>query len=485
MRFVVLFLLHFTLISHAQKSTNCPEASSRRAVDISMEMGPIRNQDGDGWCYAYGSADQLTHWMSRRGVGGVHSTGADRVSPVALALDETERNRRAAYTKYNTDTADYIQRLNQLDAQVNAVHPYITNNIEVRNPQVQGACQNVPREPNGAIRTIRPVPGAAKTFVLDITADNCDRMRNIACSVDSRCREVQRQSESAATARLNLRAQMPRFEFPAGGVSSQVMQRGIDQGVCLESSVASDGFDPRLGVNVNQLLTRNALMPNCPDCQRESSIRAVFPRFQGNIAAILDNYANVDPMSEFMKSCQRVQFPSGQRPRVVDVRPENFSRDLERPNPEPIGVNYSASIFDYTSEQVAATYAAPGTPTRTSERPLHYSLLVGKRYNCSLGEEEFVLRNSWGTGSCENDRSKYVSVPKTDPRVAGLDQTKNACLAQCRMGVLYRACNERCVNEINQARVQLHNPPFYCEDGLYIVKSSTLIRASHSGNRVE
>jgi len=484
MRLVLFLLLQLSLFSHAQKNINCPQAAASRAVDISMEMGPIRNQDGDGWCYAYGSSDQLTHWMAKRGMGGVRTTGPDRVSPVALALDETTRDRRAAYAKFNTDSAGYIQRMNVLDAQVNAVHPYITNNIEVRNPQVRAACQNVQRDPNGAIRIIRPIPGATNAGVLDTTADNCDRMRKAACRADSQCSQVLRQAEDAMTARLNLRAAAPRFEFPAGAVATDVLRRGINEGMCLESSVASDGFDPRLGVNVNQLLTVNAMTPNCPDCQRESSIRAVFPRFQGNIAAILDNYATVDPMSEFMKSCQRVQIPGNQKPRIKNLTPSEFSRALDGPNPEPVGINYSASIFDYSSEAVRNSYDVPGT-TRSEERPLHYSLLVGKRYNCTHGEEEFILRNSWGTGSCEFDRSKYVSVPKTDARVSNLEQDSYACIATCRPGIHFRMCNERCVNQSSQAKLALHNPPFYCEDGLYIVRASTLVRASHSGNRLE
>lgn len=484
MRLVLFLLLQISAISFAQKNINCPQAVSRPAIDFSMEMGPLRDQDGEGWCYAYGSADQLTHWMSKRGVGGVRSTGPDRVSPVALALDETANDRRTAYAKFNTESAGYIQQLNALDATINAVHPYITGNIESRNPEIQTACRNVQREPNGAIRTLRPIPGATNAMVLDTRADACDRLRNAACRADSRCAEMLRQSGSAITARLNLRAGAPRFKFPAGAVANEVLRRGINNGMCLEASVASDGFDPRLGVNIHQLLTVNAMTPNCPDCQRESSIRAVFPRFQGNIAAILDNFANVDPMSEFMKSCQRVQIPPSQKPRIVHLAASDFSRALEIPNPEPIGVTYDASIFDYSSDAVRNSYEAPAAG-EDAKRPFHYSLLVGKRFNCSWGEEEFILRNSWGSGSCETDRAKYLSVPKNDPRVTALEQDSYACTVTCRPGIHYRACNERCVNQSVQARQTLHNPPFYCEDGLYIVRASTLVRASHSGSRLE
>lgn len=483
MRLLLFLCLQISSISYAEKNINCPEAASRRAVDMSMEMGPTRNQDGDGWCYAYGSSDQLTHWMAKRGMGGVRATGADRVSPVALALDETTDKRRAAYAKFNTDSAGYIQRMNSLDASINAINPYITTNIENRNPQVQAACRNVQREANGAIIITRPSPnGATNSRILDTTADNCERLRKAACRADGACSQLLRQSEDAHTAKMNLQQSAPRFEFPAGAVADDVLRRGISEGMCLESSVASDGFDPRLGVNVNKLLTVNAMTPNCPDCQRESSIRAVFPRFQGNIAAILDNYATVDPMSEFMKSCQRVQIPRDQQPRVVSVNPADFSRALEQPGSEPIGVSYDPDIFDYANDGVRTSYG--GAP-RSGEPALHYSLLVGKRYNCSLGEEEFILRNSWGSDSCEFHRSKYVSVPKNDARVTNLEQDSFACIATCRPGIHYRLCNERCVNQSVTSKLALHNPPFYCEDGLFIVRASTLVRASHAGNRLE
>ena len=483
-----LLILTFSQISFAERSTSCPEASASRAVDFSGEMGPGRNQDGDGWCYAFGSADQLTHFMAKRGIGGVSASGPNRVSPVAMALDETAGARRAAYAQYNMNVATRIQRLNQLETSINSFYPYVTQNIELRNPQILRACRNIAREPNGAIRMFRPVPsssGSGTSFYFDPAADACERARRAGCMADQQCSQQLQTSDSAIAERSQLRSSLPRFEFPAGGVPAEVLQNSISRGLCLESSVASDGFDPRLGVNVNQLLTVNALSSDCEDCRRESSIRAVFPRFQGDIAAILDHFASVDPMSEFMKSCQRIEIPSEQRPRIVNVNPADFSRNLDRPNPEPIGVTYHANIFNFSSNEVAASYATAQNATAAQNRPLHYSLLVGKRYNCAIGEEEFILRNSWGEGQCEIDRNEYASVPKTDPRVVSLTSTRDSCIGHCSFGPGFRTCNENCVNVYSRQNIELNRPPYYCENGHYIIPASLMIRASVGGNRLE
>jgi hypothetical protein len=479
-----LLIMAISFFVYAQKNTNCAAASSVKEVSFVNELGNIRDQDGDGWCYAYGGADQLTHWLNSHGVPGVETNGGGRVSPVGLALDQTEKSRRQAYLNYNAELAAYKSRNDQLNATANAVGSYMTA-LEIKDAAVKKLCAHINHDSNGAIVLTKPAPsGAPNSRYLDLAANDCHMARRKLCQADSQCRDLMARADNAQRELQSTATKIPQFHFPAGGSAKAVMERALSEGVCLESSVASDGFDPRLGVNVNQLLTTNSLTENCEDCRRESSIRAVFPKFQGNVAAILDNYVNADPMSEFMKSCQRVQGPKPP-PRIREFPPEDFSRELEKPGSEPIGVTYNPSIFTYSDESVAATYGFVSQDPKT-ESKLHYSLLAGKRYNCDLGEEEFIIKNSWGSGACELSRNKYVSVPKSDPRVAEIERSLSVCVQACPTGnAAWNTCNKTCVDARNVKANALQKPPFYCEDGLFVVPASVMKRASVNGNKIE
>lgn len=59
-------LILLFLFSTQLYASKCEEASSVKSVDLSKEFGPIRDQDGTGWCYAFAGADILGHRIAKK-----------------------------------------------------------------------------------------------------------------------------------------------------------------------------------------------------------------------------------------------------------------------------------------------------------------------------------------------------------------------------------------------------------------------------------
>ncbi len=72
----------FTLNTWCVCSKSPPESDN---VDYSSQVGPIKNQDTIGWCYAYTSADLLNQYLYLK-KGPNHANLDDTVSPISLAL---------------------------------------------------------------------------------------------------------------------------------------------------------------------------------------------------------------------------------------------------------------------------------------------------------------------------------------------------------------------------------------------------------------
>lgn len=84
------------LAQNVSAAVQCPQASAKdkatRSIDRRKEIGPIRDQDSLGWCYAFAGSDLLTHYLSHNGkkflpedIKGSMTKRENMVSPVGLA----------------------------------------------------------------------------------------------------------------------------------------------------------------------------------------------------------------------------------------------------------------------------------------------------------------------------------------------------------------------------------------------------------------
>lgn len=89
-RFIIFILqlnLFFPVSGHTQAKKKPPTYDYCSSVDLRPQMGPIANQDGTGWCYAYAAADIVSFKLKKK------------ISPIDIALQnhkyEDGRNQTA------------------------------------------------------------------------------------------------------------------------------------------------------------------------------------------------------------------------------------------------------------------------------------------------------------------------------------------------------------------------------------------------------
>ena len=96
MKFFVSVFLCFFVVHTSQAGNQCSQASAKdkatKSIDRRNEIGPIRDQDSLGWCYAFTASDLLTHYLSHngkkflpQGMGGDLKKRENMVSPVGMA----------------------------------------------------------------------------------------------------------------------------------------------------------------------------------------------------------------------------------------------------------------------------------------------------------------------------------------------------------------------------------------------------------------
>lgn len=93
MKMLTVTLFFFTALTMAQDRCERPI----RTIDMASEVGPIKDQDGIGWCYAFSAADLLNQHLYRN-VHTRHGTDEDyTVSPTSLAV---------LYNRYGRERAE-------------------------------------------------------------------------------------------------------------------------------------------------------------------------------------------------------------------------------------------------------------------------------------------------------------------------------------------------------------------------------------------
>lgn len=71
-------------------------AGSCQSIDLRSQLGPVLNQDGAGYCYAYTAADLISHKLGKQ------------VSAVDIALQYTKRHDRLMY---NAEGRNYLNKV--------------------------------------------------------------------------------------------------------------------------------------------------------------------------------------------------------------------------------------------------------------------------------------------------------------------------------------------------------------------------------------
>lgn len=83
-------IIAISTLAFSVQAQTCSEASVQdkniKSVDLRNELGPVRDQDSVGWCYAFTAADMLTQYLRKNGqLTGDLSNRSQTVSPVGIA----------------------------------------------------------------------------------------------------------------------------------------------------------------------------------------------------------------------------------------------------------------------------------------------------------------------------------------------------------------------------------------------------------------
>lgn len=91
----LLLVIFFQVFSMGAQAQVC-NSNKTTSVDLRTELGPIRDQDSVGWCYAFTASDLLGHYLLKTGLS---KNKENLVSPLGLAAWYSKQYERGFYPK--------------------------------------------------------------------------------------------------------------------------------------------------------------------------------------------------------------------------------------------------------------------------------------------------------------------------------------------------------------------------------------------------
>lgn len=199
-----------------------------------------------------------------------------------------------------------------------------------------------------------------------------------------------------------------------GGFPSGALEGALEKGLCLEKDLPSEdnihGEFQDLITVIDRVGRDEITSSSAPNCERVYQYsKHVFPN------------VNTKDLENILRTSTRANFID----RMADhTCKERIKSDLKVSSPW----NFTeGSLGDEIDEQlknknpVILSYDATGLTDRRdySEKGMHASVLVGRRFNEQTGQCEYLLRNSWGRSCGFYDRSYQCKegnlwIPKAD-----------------------------------------------------------------------
>lgn len=449
----------------------CLEHSAKN-IDLSSQMGPIRDQGSTGWCYAYGLADQLSYLLKIKNAPGFDVVGDNRVSPAGIALDWSFPYRREAYTTF----ASKLKETTSLNAQKGKLLDQVLN-YSLQNKVIENFCI----EAKNSLSGIDENSSEAQKKIAYAKLTECHRLVNNECAKSSVCSVFLNKLNKLSSD--NTSSSMQKINFQDGAHPYNPLKDLLRLGVFKESEIRTDQSQNTLSHDIGNLyshvITSNYLQnPDNPTAinNAEYAVKSIFPKFTGNILSVIQNYEVFDPYKQFMFSATRTpiaDFISNTTVADLEIATkdhdplEKVDRALEAHL--PVGITYDANFFFYGPNFIKSF-------NPKLEPASHYSIIIGKRFNCKTGETEYILRNSWGPNACEEKRSSYQSLPLNNADQDHLDVSLVNCAESCRI-TKSQNCENTCLKNYSEKNIALNKPDFLCENGNFIIKKNTLINS--------
>jgi hypothetical protein len=436
-------------------------------VDLRASFPPIANQDGIGWCYAYGGAAQMSYWAIQNHVPGISLQDKHYVSSAAGALQYDRKKRSAEYKKLAVilsikraalpRVAELVQASEALDVKMYARMKIVgKNNLKT----------------DSEYRSLN---------------DELNRINN-------------------ELSNLEKSYEGPSFKEPESGISKELLDSLSSGGLCLESQVSSTDNAPAAELQDTWLSTtfNNAYENYLDDrsseniCSASIALHQVFPNLKiPEIQATLTKFSissHGDPIESLRrKSCDGHLIKLHKKPSAIPIpRPTNLDQSSTNEvlsnqfkslldKKIPVGIGYRPEVYYFGPESLRETLIDGNTS--------HYSVLVGKKFDCNTKKVVYILRNSLGDDACEADRPNFQRYPFETASVEYSGQARkiwdeyNACKKSCpntddpteAETAKELGCMEHCERVKADALVNLNQPPYTCDNGDYVIDEDQLM----------
>ncbi|NDD91899.1 hypothetical protein EBZ37_07425 [bacterium] len=466
---LLLFFYGAAALAEPPQEDQCEvHDASRRKIESQVNndkgmLGPVRDQDSLGYCYAYAAADLVEHWLKKN----KKMPPGESVSAMAMGLRDQSASLESP----------------QVQAQIRVAHdarltfqPKIQNLDEKQIPQAKQEANQPLVILNGRVSE-QNVEAAKKLSTLRYER-----------------REYKKLSSPSV---------------PEGGDVGLAIRRswpesGSGEKICFESEVSSrdngllqtlGGNDPLLGKKIDLyealgLISERSLSSSVEDrCQFIRVAQEIFPSAsRDQLVEVLfrlqaESSVVKNPFSPLLEKACKAKTGLDVAPKIEAMMIPPWTPPLEENNADilklvdaglsqggVVAISYRASILKYARPQLI-----------DREEDQHASVIIGSAKVC--GKDYYILRNSWGKLACQGSRNRF-----TQKNVWGgeSEETTRAIeLLKQEEGRCRESNDPTCYTKVWARRAKVVDVPYFCDgDGNYVIRKDYLARGIYGATRI-
>ncbi len=455
-------------------------------VDLRPEFGPMRDQRGLGFCYAYATADLLSYWLNNT-MGFKNNPKKDTrkkdnmVSALAYALSFNRINMlegKRNIKKYRKELKALASKLDEQQKNLDiAVDKILKSNYEAL------------------------IINRKLLAMEDKDSETCGFTFSNECYFD------QEQYDELVSKMMEILYGYPEYEKAANDytrselalVSLEKQERKEEEGgdldpeldlksvgICFEREVNSEGgqySDPSwtykepLLYYPEDFLKESYGVYSTGSAPKNTNI--IFPKVKDRIVkrAYSKYYKkkdDFDPIAKLLKKSCGSKRLLGKKAPVIKVSDDLsnifdlIDKQLDKKNPVYMG--YNALVFVSHPSLWGDSFWS------------HASVIVGRLSDSKDGSKEYIIRNSYGAKACETDHKNYFGLRQEDVEkeiLAIFDNIEKKCPSNNERS--FESCKSSIVSDSNIKEEKLEEEaprPFRCDpQGYYIIKKETLAKA--------
>ncbi|OQW53421.1 MAG: hypothetical protein A4S09_07415 [Proteobacteria bacterium SG_bin7] len=430
-----MVLLHV----HAGAAKSCPESLKNPSVDMRNEFGPLRSQDSIGWCFSYATSDLLSHWIYKEYFLKTRNKFFDtrqRENMISASWgtakyhEEKRREHINALKLYGPKEKELVSRYQD------AVHNRKTIYDDVRKAALASP-NKLFANAFSHFATLMERRERTKGDEHSRLSQEIERLSKIISDTGEMNKNVELAIQRLAVNTSEIKELKKILNLIKnkgdldGGDARKVFEWFVDKntGFCRESELPSDDvkipafYGRKENIeNLNKHIYGFLTLPSdaSPETYKErlkcavEAGRLLFPMLTAiEVAWILKKYQDdEDPIFNLAKkSCRTKLFidekTAAPEMAVLENANKNNFGEIKKLLTEgsPVGIAYDGNRA-----------ILPQQDFDTNADSRHLSIVVGQRYNCEMGQMEFIVRDSvGGPEGCDTFRESFKKYNQIAP----------------------------------------------------------------------